>query len=102
MEVGNEMEIFIALTKYYTCLQRKEGNPQLVVPYLITKFHTPLTIVSNVFMRNGTYPLMFLGRVNNNIILAIQSKCQNKCNIVLISILPEEVICYRNQGCCLI
>ena len=25
-----------------------------------------LTIVSNIFMRNGIYPLMFIGRVYNN------------------------------------
>ena len=28
-------------------------------------YHHPFTIVSNVFMRNGTYPLMFIGRVYN-------------------------------------
>ena len=28
-------------------------------------FH-PLTIVSNIFMKNGTYPLMFIGRVYNS------------------------------------
>ena len=32
-------------------------------------FH-PLTIVSNKFMRNGTYPLMFIGRVY----ITLQSK----------------------------
>ena len=31
---------------------------------LISK-NTHLTIVSNVFMRNGTHPLMFTGRVYN-------------------------------------
>ena len=29
-------------------------------------FH-PLTIVSSIFMRNGTYPLMFIGRVDNGV-----------------------------------
>ena len=29
-------------------------------------YFTPLTIVSNVFMRNGTYSLMFKGRVYNS------------------------------------
>ena len=45
------MEIFITTMKYYTC-----GD------YLVSEI-IPLTIVSNVFMRNGTYPLMFTGRV---------------------------------------
>ena len=63
MEVGNEMEIFITLTKYNTHQQREEVNPLLIVYYLISIF-TLLTIVSNVSMRrNGTYPLMFIGTV---------------------------------------
>ena len=33
---------------------------------LVSKI-TPLTIVSNVFMRNGTYSLMFIGRVYNSV-----------------------------------
>ena len=32
----------------------------------IVYFH-PLTIVSNVFMRNGTYPLMSISRVYNKV-----------------------------------
>ena len=35
-EVGNEMEIFIALTKYNTHQRRDEGKPLLVVYYLIS------------------------------------------------------------------
>ena len=31
MEVGNEMEIFITLTKYNICQQCKEDKPLLVV-----------------------------------------------------------------------
>ena len=31
MEVGNEMGIFITLTKYNTCQQREEGKPLLVM-----------------------------------------------------------------------
>ena len=34
--------------------------------YLVIK-NTPFIIVSNVFMRNGTYPLMFTGWVYNSI-----------------------------------
>ena len=34
----------------------------------IVYFH-PLIVVPNVFIRNGTYPLMFIGRVYNNICL---------------------------------
>ena len=33
-------------------------------------FHL-LTIVSNVFMRNGTYPLMFIGRVYNSMVTSL-------------------------------
>ena len=65
MEVGNEIEIFITLTKYNTRQWHEEGNPLLVVNYLVY-FHL-LTIVPNVFMSNGTYSLMFMGRVYNKI-----------------------------------
>ena len=41
MEVGNEMEIFIALTKYNTRQQHEEGKPLLVIYYLIGKLHPP-------------------------------------------------------------
>ena len=34
MDVGNEMEIFITLTKYYSQQQREEGKPLLGVNYL--------------------------------------------------------------------
>ena len=36
MEAGNEMEIFITLTKYNTCQRCEEGKPLLVVYYLIS------------------------------------------------------------------
>ena len=65
MEVGNEMKIFITLTKYNTCQQREEGNPLLVVDYLV-RILPSLTTVSNVFMRIGTYPLMLILTVYNN------------------------------------
>ena len=65
MEVGNEMEIFITLIKYYTHQRYKEGKPQLVVYCLINILTPHFTIVSNVFMRNETYPLMFIGTVSN-------------------------------------
>ena len=38
----------------------------------------PLTIVSNVFMRNGTYPLMFIGWVSNKYNNYILSKMPQK------------------------
>ena len=47
------MEIFIILTKCNTLQRQEEGK-------------SPLIIVSNEFMRNGTYSLMFIGRVYNN------------------------------------
>ena len=64
MEFENEMEIFITLTKYNTCLWRGEGNH---CSWWLLSQHTyaPLTIVSNIFMRNGVYPLMFIVRVYN-------------------------------------
>ena len=65
MKVGNEMEIFITLAKYNTCQWCEEGKPLSVVYYLISILIPHLTIVSNVFMRNGTYSLMFIGRVYN-------------------------------------
>ena len=61
------MEIFITLTKYNTRQQREEGQPMLVVNYWSAP--SPLTIVSNVFMRNGTHPLMFPGKVCNTYIV---------------------------------
>ena len=36
MVVGNEMEIFITLTKYNTSQWREEGKPLLMVYYLIS------------------------------------------------------------------
>ena len=61
-EVGNEMEIFITLTKYNNRQWREKGKPLLVAYYLISIL-TPLTTVFNVFMRNGTYPLMIIGTI---------------------------------------
>ena len=63
-EVGNEIEIFITLKKYNTRQQDEEGKPLLIV-YNLISILTPYTIVSNVFMRNGTYTLMFIGTVYN-------------------------------------
>ena len=64
MGAGNK--IFITLTRYSTCQWREEGKPLLVVYSLISILTPTLTIVSNVFMRNGTYPLMFLGSGYDN------------------------------------
>ena len=44
-KVGNEMEIFITLTKYNTCQQGEEGKPLQMVYYLISILPS-LTIVS--------------------------------------------------------
>ena len=55
------MEIFITSSKYNTLQLREDGKP-LLVSQLPT-----LTIVSNVFMRNGTYPFLFAGRVYNKV-----------------------------------
>ena len=65
MEVENEMDIFITLTKYNTRQGREEGKPLLVVYYLISMLNTNLTIESNVYMRFGTYPLLFIGTIYN-------------------------------------
>ena len=37
--------------------------PTTIGDYFISKITPPLTIVSNVFMRNGTYTLLFTGWV---------------------------------------
>ena len=63
-EVGNEMKIFITLTKYNTHQQCEEGNPMLMGKYLASLL-PHLTTVSNIFMRNGTYLLMFIGTIYN-------------------------------------
>ena len=55
------MAVFIPLTKYNT-LQYREKLPTVRGDYLVSIFH-PLTIVSNVFMGNGTYSLMVISRV---------------------------------------
>ena len=57
MEVGNEMEIF-TLTKYNNCQWREEGNHCY---WWLLGIFSPRH--NCVFMRNGTYPLMFIGRV---------------------------------------
>ena len=41
------MKTFIMLTKYNTRQRREEGNPLLVVKYLV---YYPFIIVSNLFM----------------------------------------------------
>ena len=64
MEVGNEMEILITLTKYNTLQWHEEGKPLLVVTTKSVHF-THFTIVSNKFMRNGAYSIMLMGRVYN-------------------------------------
>ena len=48
-KVGNEMDIFISLIKYNSRRQREEG--------------TACSIVYNVFIRNGIYPLRLIGTV---------------------------------------
>ena len=58
------MKIFITLTKLNTPQRRDEGKPLLAVNYLIS-IPTLLTIVSNVFIRNGTYQSMFIGTLYN-------------------------------------
>ena len=47
MVVGNEMEIFITLTKYNIHQQREEGKPLLAVYYLISN-PPPFTIVTDI------------------------------------------------------
>ena len=71
MEVGNEMEIFITLMIYNTRQQREEGKPLLVVYYLISILTPPLTTVSNIFIRQGTNPLMFRGTVYNTFLTCL-------------------------------
>ena len=56
-EVINEMEIFITLNKYKTHQSVKKVHTARS-DYLVSKLFS-LTIVSNVFMRDGTYPLLF-------------------------------------------
>ena len=56
------MEIFKILTKYNSgCSEKKITAAS--VDYIV--YFLPFTTVSNVFMRNGTYPLMLQGRVYN-------------------------------------
>ena len=64
------MEIFIALKKYNTRQRREEGKPQLVMTSL-SAYYPNFTIVSNVFMRNETYLLMFIGTEYNKYIIYI-------------------------------
>ena len=71
-EVGNEMEIFLTLTKYNTCLRYEEGKSLFVVYNIICILTPPLTIVSTEFMRNGTYPLMLIGMVYNTLFIGAQ------------------------------
>ena len=69
-EVGNEMEIFITLTKCNTPQRHEECKP-LPVVYNLISILTPHTIVSNLFMRNRTYPLIFIGKVYNTMLLIL-------------------------------
>ena len=64
MEIGNEMEIFITLTKYNIHQQREEGKPLLAV-YNWVSILSPLSILSNVFMGIETYLLMLISTVYN-------------------------------------
>ena len=59
------MEIFITLTKYNTQQRRAEGNHCWCVQ-LNQHIFMPLTIMSNVFLKNGTYPFIHIGRVYKN------------------------------------
>ena len=43
-------------------------------------FH-PLTIVSNIFMRNGIYSLMFIGRIYNNQLISNSSSLKSNLKI---------------------
>ena len=63
MKVVNEMEIFITLTICNTCPHRKEDNRSL---WWLCNIFRPFKIMSDVFMRNGTYPLMVIGKIYNN------------------------------------
>ena len=47
MEVGNEMKIFITLTKYNTCQWHGKGNPLQVVKYLVSILRYLLHVQSN-------------------------------------------------------
>ena len=74
MDVGNEMEIFITLTKYNTRQQRREEDKPL--PETTTLLvNPPLTIMFNVYVRNGTYPLMFIWKsiLNRGIIFKYET-----------------------------
>ena len=48
-EVGNEMEIFITLTKYNTRRWCGEGNPLLVVNYLVSIFTSSYNSVQCIY-----------------------------------------------------
>ena len=49
MEVGNEIEIFITLTKYNTCQQLEEGKPLQVVYYLVSALPPPCNSVQCIY-----------------------------------------------------
>ena len=53
MEVGNEMEIFIALTKYNNCQKRKEGNDASSYNLAIKNNHHQTSVQS---IYDGTVP----------------------------------------------
>ena len=58
------MEILITLNKYKT-RQSVKKVPTASGDYSVSKLPT-FTIVSNIFMRNGMYSLLFTGRVYNS------------------------------------
>ena len=49
IQVGNEIEIFITLTKYNTCQPCEEGKPLLVVYYLISILTAPHNSVQHIY-----------------------------------------------------
>ena len=60
--------LYNIITKYNTRLRREEGTH---CSWWLLSILTPITVVSNVFMRNGSYPLIFIGKVSNNIYIYI-------------------------------
>ena len=62
--VGNEVAIFLTLTKSNTSRRREEGKPLLMV-FDLMSILTLLIVVTNVFVSNGTYPLIFTSTVYN-------------------------------------
>ena len=78
MVVGNEMKIFITLKNTTLAISMK--NVTAANGDYLVYFH-PLTIGSNILMRNGTYPLMFIGRVYNSYLMPNPVYTYNKPKI---------------------